>query len=885
MDEPDSPRKGRANRRDAPHPVTGTAGFPESVPDLIAAQATRTPQRTAIAWSGGHAWNYARLMQVADAIARQLIVRGVAHGDLVGISVPRRPEMVAAVLGVLRAGAAYVALDPKFPASRLRYMAEHSGIRDVLVWRDSESPAGLPAGVHPFGLEGFDPECAPGIALPRLGGGDLAYVLYTSGSTGQPKGVRILQRNLVNFLTSMRAEPGIALDDVLCAVTTLSFDIAALELFLPLMVGARVVIATEAEQADPAAFSHLLQKHAVTMMQTTPTRLRLLLGSDRMNEVRGMKLLVGGEAMPRDLAETILPMCSELWNMYGPTETTVWSTIQSVVHGSGPVPLGRPIADTTLHVLDDARRPVAKGGIGEIWIGGAGVADGYLHDPEKTAERFVPDPFAADGSHMYRTGDLGSLRDGMLHFHGRIDDQIKLNGFRIEPGDIEAAALTEAGVRQAVAVARDFGDNDKRLVLYVVADPDPGLTARLRASLRERLPDYMRPRLVEVLAALPRTPNGKIDRKALPVPKVIAPGAAATPGSMPDRLESAIAAIWSELLKVRNIGRDEDFFDLGGDSLLAVRVFERMQALTGINLPLSALLTGPTVARQVALFRAAGAREPGADGTPFATAGHEDKWSPLVALQPHGTRPPLFLIHAIGGNVLNYVPLGRGLGAEQPVYGIQAIGLDGLTPPIASIRTMATCYLAEIQRVQPRGPYFLAGGSMGGLIAYEIAQQLHEQGESIGLLAMMDTHGPGYRRDAVRARIPPSVRILLSPFGSVRRMLDALQVRRARATGRPLPHALLHREIERTHYRALIAYSAQPYAGRVLLFRVSEPRRSAQSDEILGWKEFADGGVEVIALPGNHDNLIEQPELLRRLREALEQAQSLATTGNGEVPR
>jgi amino acid adenylation domain-containing protein len=807
-------------------------------------------------------------MHMANAIARNLIARGVAQGDLVGICVPRRPEMVAAVLGVMRAGAAYVALDPKFPESRLHYMAEHSGIRQVLVWRESESPV-FPAGCEPMALEGFDPDAAAQVDLPRLGGADLAYVLYTSGSTGQPKGVRILQRNLVNFLTSMRGKPGIAADDVLCAVTTLSFDIAALELYLPLMVGARIVIASEAEQADPVAFSRLLQKHGVTMMQTTPTRLRLLLGSDRVNEVRGMKLLVGGEAMPRDLAETILPVCSELWNMYGPTETTVWSTIQPVAHGTGPVPLGTPIADTTVHVLDDALQPIADGGIGEIWIGGAGVADGYLHDPEKTAERFVPDPFAADGSHMYRTGDLGSLHDGVLQFHGRMDDQIKLNGFRIEPGDIEVAALAEAGVRQAVAVARDFGDNDKRLVLYVVADPDPDLPARLRASLRERLPDYTRPRLVEILDALPRTPNGKIDRKALPLPRTISADAPAISDPSPDRLESAIAAIWSELLKVRNIGPDEDFFDLGGDSLLAVRVFERMQALTGINLPLSALLAAPTLSRQVAIFRSAGARDPGT-----TVAGHDDKWSPLVAIQPHGTRPPLFLIHAIGGNVLNYVPLGRGLGVDQPVYGMQAIGLDGLTPPIASIQTMAGCYLAEIRRIQPQGPYFLGGGSMGGMVAYEIARQLRKQGESIGLLAMMDTHSPDLHASAARTRLLAPIRMVLSPFGTARRALDAFRISRARASGQPLPHALRHREIERVHHRALAAYRPQPYEGPVLLFRVSEPRRSRRHTEALGWEGHVDGSIEVIELPGNHDSLIEQPELLHRLREALERAQS-----------
>jgi thioesterase domain-containing protein len=526
------------------------------------------------------------------------------------------------------------------------------------------------------------------------------------------------------------------------------------------------------------------------------------------------------------------------------------------------------VGERTAYVLDIDMQPVPMGTVGELYIGGYGLARGYLGRAGLTAERFVADPFAADGSRMYRTGDLGSLRDGVLHFHGRIDDQIKLNGFRIEPGDIEAAALAEAGVRQAVAVARDFGDNDKRLVLYVVAESDPGFTARLRTSLRERLPDYMRPRLIEVLDALPRTPNGKIDRKALPLPRTIAASTHATLEVTPERLESAIAAIWSELLKVRNISPDEDFFDLGGDSLLAVRVFERMQALTGINLPLSALLTAPTIARQVAIFRAAGASDPGA-----LVVGGNDKWSPLVAIQPHGTRPPLFLVHAIGGNVLNYVPLGRGLGAEQPVYGIQAIGLDGLTPPVASIQTMAACYLAEIQRVQPRGPYFLAGGSMGGLIAYEIAQQLHQRGEAIGLLTMMDTHGPGHRHGTSGANLPAAVRMLLSPFGTMRRVFDAFQVRRAHAAGQPLPHTLRHREIERTHYRALVAYHAQRYEGRVLLFKVAGPPGHS---EALGWEGYVGGGLEVVELPGNHDNLIEQPELLRRLGKALEQAQSAA---------
>lgn len=844
-----------------------------SVSDLIALQAARTPDRIAIAWNGGANWNYAQLMATADAIAGNLLRRGVGRGDLVGICSPRRPDMIAAILGVLRAGAAYLPLDPTFPAERIRYMAEHAGIRQVLVWREAEAPAALPEGVQRLALEGIAPGAAPATALPVPGGDDLAYVLYTSGSTGKPKGVRILHRNLANFLGSMREAPGITDADVLCASTTLSFDIAALELYLPLLVGARIVLATEAEQADPIALTQLLQAHAVTMFQTTPTTLRLLHVSGRDHVLHDIKLLVGGEAMSRELAESILPECRELWNMYGPTETTVWSTLQRVSRGTGPVPLGNPIANTSIHVLDDARTSVSEGGIGEIWIGGAGVADGYLHDAQKTSERFLPDPFAADGSRMYRTGDLGSLRNNVLHFHGRADDQIKLRGYRIEPGDIEAVALAEAGVKHAVAAAREIAEDDIRLILYVIAEDDPALLSRLRASLRARLPAYMLPQHIEILGDLPLTPNGKIDRKALPLPRAVVMTdpvpAAATPGP----LESAMLEIWRELLKVRHVGLHDDFFELGGDSLLAVRVFERMQALTGVNLPLATLLAAPTVAQQAAAFRAAGAREPAAPAPATFAAGSDDPWSPLVPIQPHGARPPLFLIHALGGNVLNYVPLARGLGAEQPVYGIQAIGLDGLTQPVGSLQTMAACYVAEIQRVQPHGPYFLGGGSMGGLLAYEIAQQMRDQGEPIGLLVMMDTYGPDCLHPAQATNVRSPGRVFLAPFARLRRTLDATRVRRARAAGRPLPHALRYRELERAHYGALATYVPRRYPGHVVLFRGNEQPVGTESSRTLGWSGFVQGGIEVVELPGNHDNLIEQPELLRQLRQKLARAQ------------
>lgn len=894
--------------------VPGTHGSvdTQSVIDLIAAQAARTPDRTAIAWSGGETWTYRKLLQRADGIARTLLARNVQRGELVGVYLPRRPEMVATALGIMRAGAAYVPLDPEFPIERLRYMADHAGMRQIIVWRADDLPASLAGDRDIFVLEHFTIESAPPVALPQLSGSDPAYVLYTSGSTGKPKGVSILQRNLVNLLTSMRSEPGIAAGDVVCATTTLSFDIAALELYLPLIVGACVVVITEAERTDPATFDKLVHAHRVSMLQTTPTLLRMLLGSHRSEILHGMKLLIGGEAMPRDIAEAVLPHCRELWNMYGPTETTVWSTIHRVEHGEGAVPLGKPIANTTIYILDEALNQVAETTAGEIWIGGAGVADGYLHDPEKTAERFVPDPFAKDGSRMYRTGDLGSLRGGVLYFHGRADDQIKLRGYRIEPGDIEAAALAVPGITQAVAVAREIADGDKRLILYVVADADPDLIPRLRSALHTSLPAYMRPQHIETLDALPRTPNGKIDRKALPLPYALVDvvPAKTDENREPDQLESTIVEIWRDLLKVRKVGLHDDFFDLGGDSLLAVRVFERMLEVTGVNLPLATLLGAPTVAEQAQAFRAAGAREQAASPASAVTATPApqpsapavtayvplDGWSPLVAVRSEGSQPPLFCIHGILGNVLNYVPLAKALGEDQPFYGLQAVGLDGTTLPLQSIPEMAARYLAEVRKLQPHGPYFLGGYSMGGMIAYEMTRQLRAQGERTGLLALFDTYGPGFRRFDMpgweritryreqweerlqrarrlnfAAQLAWLGRALAWRIGAV---LDRVRILFSRALRRPLPHVLLEREIKRAHARAHTRYVPQPSDVPAALFRAAKQPPETADSSTLGWEEIIAGDIEVVATPGDHYTILKQPELAVLLRAELARARA-----------
>ncbi|KQX97342.1 hypothetical protein ASD22_08670 [Rhodanobacter sp. Root480] len=557
---------------------------------LVEAQMQRVPRQVA-AECGGKSISYGELDRTTRTLAHALLRRGIGRGKLVGICVPRSLEMLIAVVGVLRSGAAYVPLDPTFPAERLHYMADHSGLQHVLVTDAGLLPQEVASNRLLLDVTELLKEPEEQMALPTVSGENLAYVLYTSGSTGKPKGVGITHRNLVNFLLSMSHEPGFGVDDVLCAVTTLSFDIAGLELYLPLIVGARLVIATEEEHHEPQPLWDLVERSGCNVLQTTPSLLRLLMDSGRDNEVRNLRLFVGGEALPLEVANSLAGRCREFWNLYGPTETTIWSTVARVRPGLTEVPLGKPIANTRIYVLDANGEPTLPGLIGEIWIGGDGVADGYLHQPELTAERFLADPFVGGDARMYRTGDLGSWRDGVLYFNGRVDNQIKIRGYRIEPGDIEAAADAYAGMRECVAVAHRFGDNDLRLVLYAVVDGDRTDVARaLREHLRARLPAYMLPQHVELLDALPKTPNGKIDRKALPEPS--AAGAVghsttmATAPTLDNPREAYLAAVWSDLIGVSDIRRNDNFFDIGGHSLLAVEFANRVQRETGVRIAL-----------------------------------------------------------------------------------------------------------------------------------------------------------------------------------------------------------------------------------------------------------------------------------------------------------
>lgn len=551
-------------------------------------QAAARPDRSAVVFDGDRL-SYAELNRRANQLARLLHGRGVGGGALVGVALERSLDMVVALLGVQKAGAAYVPIDPRFPVERLQFMLGDSRAVALIASEDTAARFDLPAGVAMIDL------AAEAAALDVLEASDLttnaapediAYVIYTSGSTGRPNGVAVSHGALANLLGAMRFRPGLRDTDVVAAVTTISFDIAALELYLPLIAGARIELASHDVAADGMALTRLLSESGATMLQVTPTTWRLLIEAGwRAGD--GFRALCGGETMPRDLADILLNNVQELWNLYGPTETTIWSTAGRVERGDAAINIGQPIANTAIYILDTAGAPTAIGIPGEICIGGDGVAAGYHQRPALTAARFVPDPFASNsGARMYRTGDLGRWgTDGRLYHMGRLDRQVKFRGFRIELGEIEAALHTHPSVARVVVVARNLTAEQPRLIAYIVYHPAKDLTAtEARRHIRRTLPDYMVPSGFVTLDALPLTPNGKIDVRALPDPFKNQAGAGGEYEPPAPGLEQLVAEVWQELLEVDRVGADDNFFEIGGNSLLSLRAISAIEARAGCRL-------------------------------------------------------------------------------------------------------------------------------------------------------------------------------------------------------------------------------------------------------------------------------------------------------------
>lgn len=583
----------------------------QCVHDLFAAQAAATPKATAVI-CGNESLTYEELNWRANQLAHHLKFLGAGPDRLVAISMERSLDMFIALLGTLKAGAAYVPLDPSFPAERLQFMLDDSKASLLLTRSADRQKLGeLPAHVRAICLDDWrliseERDDNPGVSVSPE---NLAYVIYTSGSTGWPKGVQIPHRAVVNFLTSMRREPGLTAADTLLSVTSISFDIAGLEIFLPLTVGARVVLASADEIFDAAKMKALIRSSGATVMQATPSYLQFLVEADWFGD-RTIKVLCGGEALSRALADKLLERAREVWNLYGPTETTIWSTLARITPGKEAVSIGRPIANTQVYLLDSHLQPVPVGVPGEIYIGGEGVARGYLNRAKLTEEKFIASPFsdcgdvAARTSRLYRTGDVARYRaDGSIECLGRNDFQMKLRGHRIDPGEIESALRQFPNVRDAVVSLREDERGQKCLAAYLVRSAHPSPEAGLlQAFLRKKLPDYMIPAAYMVLDAFPLTPNGKINRKALPAAgnNCERPKHSFTPPRT--LVEEKLAGLWRGLLTQPEIGIDDNFFEIGGHSLLAMQLMARVQKEFGTELSLRNIFEAPTIAELAAIL-------------------------------------------------------------------------------------------------------------------------------------------------------------------------------------------------------------------------------------------------------------------------------------------
>ncbi len=854
---------------------------------LFEAQVNRTPNAVAVI-CGDQQLTYQQLNRRANQLADRLHQMGVTADGLVGICLERSIEMVVGLLGILKAGGAYVPLDPHYPSARLSYMLADAGV-EILLTR-SELLSFLPA--HQLQVVCLDPDWqtfadySPENLDRGVCPADLAYVLYTSGSTGQPKGVAIEHRNLVNFLNSMRHAPGLKPENTLTAVTTIAFDIAALELYLPLIVGAQVIVLPREIAIDPdrlldavsqrlkpplamqspPARTKIPHQLRQTLMQATPATWQMLLTAG-WDDRYPLKVLCGGEALPDRLAQQILATGSELWNLYGPTETTVWSTIyrvdanRSVANSSDAVvSIGRPIANTQIYILNKQLQPAPIGVPGEMYIGGAGLARCYLNRPELTAAKFIPNPFStATSSRLYQTGDLARYSiDGKIEFLGRIDDLVKIRGFRIELGEIETALSQSSLVRQAVVIASAIAPDNQSLIAYIVPYQNyTPTTTELRGFLSEKLPEYMMPAIFILLETLPLTANGKIDRRALPLPDRtnLEPKAASAPK---DGLELQLTKMWERVLKIQSIGTSDNFFHLGGHSLLAVQLFAEIKKTFGQNLPIATLFQYPTIEQLATILR----QEPGST-----------TWSSLVPIAPRGSKPPLFCAHPVGGNVLEYYPLAAHLGADQPIYGLQSPGLDGVQAPLNRIEDMAAHYIREIQSVQPRGPYFLAGYSFGALVAFEIACQLKSQGEEIGLLALLDNVSPRFVN--IRPRLFQSIGIHLHNLCQLK-ISERLKYIKDRIVFRLMYQNKENRDqnflidnwavslsaeylkVLDANFQSAQNYTGQFYLGQVTLFRSSVQLLERSSHPDLGWDELV-SSLKIYNLPGHHSNLLKEP--------------------------
>ncbi len=851
---------------------------------LFEKQVQKNPDNIALVFEQ-NTLNYQQLNQHANQVAHYLVNLKNADGTnllennpFIVIAMERSSEMLITLLAILKVGGAYIPIDPHYPRARIRYMLDNSVSPLLLTQSHLKTQLPLADLKYPCLIQCLDEINFSEQSVLNLGknisADDLAYVIYTSGSTGNPKGVMIQHDSLANFLQSMQKLIKITTEDKLLAVTTLSFDIAALELYLPLISGSCLYLATQEMANDAFVLQQQLETNNISIMQATPATWQLLKHSDWQAK-KPLTILCGGEALPTELGNYLLENSKQLWNVYGPTETTVWSSSYQIKSTLTMQPsIGQPISNTRFYIIDKANQLLPIGITGELCIAGSGLSRGYLNQPELTAEKFIEIKLLGNNERIYKTGDLARwLPDGNLEYLGRIDHQIKLHGFRIELGEIETNLCVDADVKEAVVILHS-GDNSSCLIAYITSDNKTLDLKGLQLSLKNSLPSYMIPAQIIILNSFPLTPNGKIDRKALPIPDAIYNSSPNKVDVLPSTItEEILAQIWVDILKIdsstefmgsTSINVHDDFFTMGGDSLFAVHIISQVQKIFQIKLPLRYLFDHPTIA-ELSKYIETQVKE-----KHLLSTEKNKNWSVLVPIQLAGNKKPIFIIPGLAASeeeLINLIKLIYLLGKDQPVYGLQARGWDGVLPPYASVEEMAADCVQEIRKIQPQGSYLLVGECLGGRVMLEIAQQLQAQQQEIGLLVLMDTvlnTGGGDLISVIKNIIIPKLKTNWKNLStmSADKLLPYIFNKSKRVIRILFPNIILENHLsnaekmkllQKVHVNMIRRYQPKIYTDDLTLFMTE---KFYQKEPKLRWKSLSTAKVTLYQLPGEHQTYL-----------------------------